>query len=170
VLATRMLDDYVGMLYAPAAVAARSVTANGYAGARELAAWKGRVTKAWAGVTVEHVESTGAGESQHLGTRLIVRATVELGELEPADVAVEVVYGRVDKNDVLMDPRYLELTGEVIEDGQLRYSGEVPLDRTGAFGYSVRVVPRHDRLVSRTELGLVALPPAPIGMTSGDLR
>jgi starch phosphorylase len=129
------------------------------------------VAKAWPGVSIEHVESSGAGETPHLGTRLTVRAAVELGELEPGDVAVELAYGRVDENDMLIEPRYLELPHhEVIEDGRLRYVGEVPLDRTGAFGYGVRIVPRHDRLSTRTELGLVVLPPAPIGMTTGPLR
>jgi starch phosphorylase len=171
VLASRMLHDYVHDLYAPAAASGRSMTADGYSGAREVAAWKARVAKAWPGVSIEHVESSGAGESPHLGTRLTVRATVELGELEPGDVAVELAYGRVDEYDVLIEPRYLELTGQdLTEDGLLRYVGEIPLDRTGAFGYGVRVVPRHDRLTTRTELGLVALPPAPIGMTTGPLR
>jgi starch phosphorylase len=171
VLATRMLHDYVHGLYVPAARSARDMAADVYAGARELAAWKARVAKAWQHVSIEHVESSGAGESPHLGTRLNVRATVELGDLEPGDVAVELAYGRVDEHDALIEPRYVELAPqEVAEDGRLRYVGEVPLDRTGAFGYGVRVVPRHARLVTRTELGLVALPPAPVGMASGPLR
>jgi starch phosphorylase len=129
------------------------------------------VAKLWSGVTVEHVESSGAGQSPQLGATLAVRATVELGGLEPSDVAVEVVYGRVGETDTLVDPSYLELTQlENIDDGRLRYAGEVPLDRAGAFGYSVRVVPKHEMFASRAEMGLVALPPAPTGMTNGDLR
>ena len=38
------------------------------------------------------------------------------------------------------------------------FDGTVALDRSGAFGYTVRVVPHNDRLVSAAELGLVALP------------
>jgi starch phosphorylase len=174
VLAGRMLHDYVEHLYAPASASARSISAQGYEGARELAAWKLRVAKAWPGVSVDHVESSlesGDADSPHVGTRLTIRALVGLGELEPRDVAVEVVYGRVDDTDSLVSPAYLELTGdEVTEDGRLRYVGEIPLDRTGAFGYSVRVVPNHERLANRAELGLVALPAAPVGMPEGDLR
>ena len=32
------------------------------------------------------------------------------------------------------------------------------LDRTGPFGYTVRVLPRHELLASPAELGVVALP------------
>lgn len=171
VLAGRMVRDYVVELYAPAAASAHRLSADGNAAAKALAAWKHRVAKAWPSVAVEHIESTGAGESTHLGTRLTVRATVHLGDLTPDDAAVEVAFGRVDDTDALVEPSYLELTqAEALGDGRWRFAGEVPLDRTGAFGYSVRVVPRHDLLASRAETGLIALPPAPIGMTNGDLR
>jgi starch phosphorylase len=174
VLAGRMLRDYVEHLYAPAAASARSISATGYEGARELAGWKHRVAKAWPGISVDHVESSlesGDADSPHVGTLLTIRALVDLGELQPRDIAVEAVYGRVDETDSLVAPAYRELTGdEVSEDGRLRYIGEIPLDRTGAFGYSVRVVPSHERLATRAELGLVTLPAAPVGMPEGDLR
>jgi len=55
-------------------------------------------------------------------------------------------------------------------NGTVRYSGEVPLDQPGSFGYTVRVLPHHPLLDSRAELGLVTYPQAPAGMTNGDLR
>ncbi|MGH3239041.1 MAG: alpha-glucan family phosphorylase [Spirillospora sp.] len=170
VLASRMLRDYVDGLYAPAAASERAMVADGFAGARALAAWKQRVRKAWPGVAVEHVESNGS-QSPRVGARLSVRVVVDLAGLDPGDVAVEVVYGRVDGSDSLIDPSYLELDGgEPAENGRVRYVADVPLARSGAFGYSVRVVPNHPMLSARSEMGLVALPPAPPGMTNGDLR
>ena len=179
VLSSRMLRDYVYELYAPAAVSARSMTAGGFAGAKELATWKLRVAKAWPVVGVDHVEShivspiadAGGDETPHLGSRLTVRAIVDLGELAPDDVAVEAVYGRVDETDAIVKPTYQELSAdETIEDGRYRYVGEFPLDRTGSFGYNVRVVPRHRLLAHRSELGVIAVPPPHVGMTTGDLR
>ncbi|NDU76822.1 alpha-glucan family phosphorylase [Actinomadura sp. DSM 109109] len=170
VLASRMLRDYVDDLYTPAAVSERSMVADKFAGARELASWKRQVRSAWPRVAVEHVESTGE-DSPQVGARLTVRVVVALDGLAPEDVAVEVAYGRVDDADALVEPSYvgLEDAGPA-ENGRRRYTGEVPLDRSGAFGYSVRVVPSHPLLSGRAEMGLVALPPAPQGMTNGDLR
>ncbi len=64
VLATRMLRDYVRTLYAPAAASAARVTADGFAGAKELAAWRERVLAAWPGVRVLYVDSQLPGEAQ----------------------------------------------------------------------------------------------------------
>ncbi len=41
-------------------------------------------------------------------------------------------------------------------DAGLVYSGTIPLERPGSFGYTVRVTPDHPLLGSRAELGLVA--------------
>ena len=37
------------------------------------------------------------------------------------------------------------------------YAGTVSLDRSGSFGYTVRVVPTHPLLASEAELGLIAV-------------
>jgi glycogen phosphorylase len=173
--ASRMVREYVTRLYLPAAGASEVLAgepggADAFTAARELAAWKRRVMKAWHGVHIEHVEA-GDGARGPGGT-MPVRASVALGELSPSDVTVEVVCGRVDEDDVISDPvtAPLVLDSEAGGDGVARFAGQAPLGRPGPFGYTVRVVPRHALLTSRAELGLVSYPDAPAGMTNGDLR
>ncbi|MFI6536359.1 alpha-glucan family phosphorylase [Nonomuraea sp. NPDC050547] len=172
VLAGRMLRDYVVGLYAPAAASARALSADGYAPAKSFAAWRLRVTRAWPGVRVEHVEASGVGDTPEVGAALELRATIALGDLDPSDVMVEAAYGRVGPHDELIHPGYLELTldGDPGDDGRAHYTGTIPLDNTGAFGYTVRVVPSHPLAVARAELGLIAVPEEPAGMTNGTLR
>jgi len=176
-LATRMVRQYVTELYAPAARASRvlsgpvagtAATAD-FAAARELAAWKQRVTDAWAGVHVEHVEADDGVLIP--GGSLTVRASIALGTLSPQDVLVEVVYGSAGDSDEIIDPdrKPLHLDGAVAE-GVARYSGSAELGQPGAFGYSVRVLPFHPLLAEPAELGLIAVPDAPTGMVNGDLR
>jgi starch phosphorylase len=177
VQASRMVRDYVEELYVPAARASRTLgdgpDALGqpvpFAAARDLAVWKRRVTRAWGGVRIEHVEADGAEPS--LGAVLDVRVTVALGELSPDDVNVEVVYGRVGDADEIIHPAVSSLELEAgPEDGVARFAGKAELGRPGPFGYTLRVVPRHPLLASDAELGLVTLPEAPAGLTTGDLR
>ena len=108
VQAERMVRQYVTELYAPAARASAQLTDDdGFGPARELAAWKQRVVAAWPAVRIEHVESEAA--RQLLGRALTVRVTVALGELSTDDVTVEVVYGRTDEDDEIVQPSYATL-------------------------------------------------------------
>ena len=172
VQAERMVREYVTALYVPAAASSAKLADPELASgpARELAAWKHRVVRAWPQVRVEHVEAEAAGQA--LGSVLTVRVLVALGELTSDDVAVEVVYGRPDDADEIISPAYATLTPDPVgaAGGVVRYSGEVSLDQPGPFGYTVRVLPDHPLLDSRAELGLVTYPQAPAGMTNGDLR
>ncbi|MFS0704723.1 alpha-glucan family phosphorylase [Cellulomonas sp. 179-A 9B4 NHS] len=157
VQATRMVADYVAHLYVPAAAAGAELAADDRAGARALAAWKARVRDAWPAVHVDHVDSGGVEGSAQVGDRLHVQAWVGLGELAPEDVEVQVLHGPVGPDDELTSFRTdaLEVT-ETFEAGRCAFEGDVPLEATGAFGWTVRVVPRHPALTSPAELGLVA--------------
>ncbi|MGD0700046.1 MAG: alpha-glucan family phosphorylase [Trebonia sp.] len=166
VRADRMVGDYVTNLYAPAARASRALAAGDNRPARDLAAWKDRVRRAWDLVRVEHVEADGTEPS--LGAVLDVRVTASLGELTPADVRVELVYGRLGEDDEIVDPSYVTLTADDSAPG--RFSGSVELGQPGPFGYTARILPDHPLLATRAELGLVTYPEGPAGMSTGDLR
>jgi starch phosphorylase len=157
ILASRMLRDYVLGFYGPAAGSARALAADSYAAAKALAEWRVRIAKAWPDVVVSHVESSGHGDTPELGSTVRLRAIVGLGALSPDDVSVEAAYGRVDDADEIADAERVPMTlaGEAGER-QWAYEGDVPLSRTGAFGYTVRVLPRHDALATPAELGLIA--------------
>ena len=91
VLASRMVRDYTTQLYGPAARAGWSLNGETFAGARDLAAYKTKVKAAWPSVQVDHVESSGVGDSPEIGETLHVRAYVSLGDLSPDEVDVQVV-------------------------------------------------------------------------------
>jgi glycogen phosphorylase len=158
VLATRMVSDYVRLLYTPAAITGRSLNSD-YKGASQLAAWKKGVRSGWPDVRVEHVESHGVGDNPEVGSILTVRAFVALGPLTPDDVEVEVVHGMIDGDDDLVDAKSTPLTlADTYDGGRYRFDGEVQLKRGGTFGYTVRIIPRNGALAAVSEMGLVALP------------
>jgi len=158
VVATRMLRDYVNELYTPSAHSFRTVRGDNYAGARQLSAWKKRITSAWGGVRVEHVEAHDVGDGLEFGTVVSLRAVVALGELGADDIDVQVAYGRVDEHDEITEPTYASLRlSDKRDDGTWIYEGEMALDRTGPFGYTVRILPKHTGLATPAELGVVAV-------------
>jgi starch phosphorylase len=161
VLASRMLREYVTRLYTPAAVAARAIEADDCALARDLSAWKLRVVEAWPGLRVDHVEADGVGDAVMLGSHVAIRAYVSLGSLQPSDVTVQAVAGRVDADDRLVDPDPVRMTPvEQFDGSRWLYQCDLALDRNGPFGYTVRILPDHMGLASPHELGLQVLPAA----------
>ena len=155
--ADRMVKEYVERLYVPASHAEDAVSASGYQPARDLAEWKARVTEAWPGVHVTHVESGGVDAVPQVGDDLRLRATIDTGGLSPDDLAVEVVYGRARDGDRLEDVQHAPLQLVEGESGDAVFAGTVALARAGSFGYTVRVVPRNALRASPAELGLVAV-------------
>ena len=157
VSAERMLHDYVEQLYRPAWASGRTARADDFAAAKELAAWTSRVHAAWADVSVEHVDSLGITDEPQIGESLTVNAYVRLGSLAPDSVTVQVVHGQVTENDDLAQTSSDELAlGEQLGDGRYLFTGPVTIDRSGSFGYSVRVLPKHPALANHAELGLVS--------------
>jgi starch phosphorylase len=157
VLASRMVRDYTTQLYGPAARAGWALDGDTYAGARDLAAYKTKVRSTWPSVHVDHVESSGVSDAPQIGETLHVRAYVSLGDLTPDQVEVQVVYGTARDSDELRDVQSEPLAFvESYEGGRHQFAGDLALARTGAFGYTVRVLPRHTGLASTSELGLVA--------------
>lgn len=171
VLAGRMVREYVDRLYAPAAEAQRALNPDA---ARELAGWKARVRDAWPGVAVDHVEAvadTALNGTAELGSTVSLRVSVTLGALDPADVEVQAVAGRVDPSDRLSRTSTFPLkpTAGPGTDGRRIYEGPLTLDRAGPFGYTVRILPAHRLLASGAELGLVTLPSEATDRASGVL-
>ncbi|MCU1408023.1 MAG: hypothetical protein JWM23_103 [Microbacteriaceae bacterium] len=175
--ADRMVRQYVERMYRPAGRSEGALSANNYRGARELAAWKAKITAAWPGVAVSHVESGGVKQVPQVGDELHLRAHVQLNGLSADDVSVEVVYGRSLNGDELRDTQTQRLSLErdagpesdaaavdsgepgavAVAEGTSLFTGTVVLGLAGGFGYTVRVVPCHDLLAGPAEMGLIAV-------------
>jgi glycogen phosphorylase len=164
VLASRMVREYVDRLYVPAAEASRTFQANDFALAKETALWKANVRAAWPQVRIEHVEVDGVSRSVQMGSEVTIRAYVALGSLQPSDVRVEALFGRVDADDVLNEPDHEAMEAiEHYEGNRWLYRKTITLTRNGPFGYTVRALPSHVGLSHISEMGIQALPMASPG-------
>ena len=157
VQATRMVRDYVREYYGPAVGMTRAMTATGdWTVAKDFAAWQDRVRAAWPGIRIAGVDLSSEESEPVLGHPMTVRAYLELGGLLPDDVSVEAVFGRIGADQELTSARHYPMTFVGNGDG-FRFQAEVPLERAGALGYTVRVVPKHPMLASPAEMGLATL-------------
>jgi starch phosphorylase len=125
-------------------------------------------------VRVDRVEALAAhpvDATAELGSTLSLRVRVALGDLRPDDVVVLGVSGRVDPQDRITEAQVFPLkpSGGPDLEGNWLYEGPLALDRTGPYGYTVRVLPAHRLLATGAELGLVTLPTEATGEGAGVL-
>jgi starch phosphorylase len=59
---------------------------------------------------------------------------------------------------------------EQYEQNRWKFQGTLSVDHNGAFGYTVRLLPRHSGMVAPVEMGLMAVPASTQGMVDGPLR
>jgi glycogen phosphorylase len=113
-------------------------------------------------VAVTGVDASGLPDTPVVGAPMTVRAVVALGGLDPADVAVEAVVGRVDETEELGDSVTVPMKHVGPVDGSEadraeRFEAVVQLPHAGLTGYTVRVLPSNPLLASPVELGKVVL-------------
>jgi starch phosphorylase len=145
----RMLGDYLRRYYLPAANQGRRIVQDGYAAARDMAAWKERVRKHWDAVKLRPLEMPHG--SIHFGdtTRFAVAASLE--GLEARDIVVELLV-RSMSGGAAPESRVLLSDGKT-EQGEHRFVLDLAPELNGKLEYRIRAYPYHPALTHRFEMG-----------------
>ena len=152
----RMVKEYTERLYIPAAQSHDGFSRENSQAAAQLSQWKTRIRKDWPQVRIYDVQ-VGNKDRQNIlvGESLQVSARVHLGAVDPQHVRVEAYHGEAD-NGGIKNPTVTVLNeSNKNGDGSYIYQGSVPASESGAYGFSVRVVPTHPHLMQAHELRLI---------------
>jgi len=147
----RMVKDYSLKYYLPAIRNYHTMTQNGGERANELKFWKDKMRAEWNQIKVLDASIKENGEA-FVGKPIHVETKVNLGNLAPEDVVVQVYYGSVNPSGDLdnTDSSALEL---VKSDNNIHtYEGTYNCPDTGQQGFTIRVLPRHELMVNDSDL------------------
>ena len=151
----RMLTDYMDQYYAPQAKRAILVKADDFKVAREIAAWKKHVRRSWNDVQVisraEPQASYDISEKNPLHSEIVLN----LGDLEPENVGVELVFAQTDIHGQLHIDQVNELQVVEAQDGTARYAVDVMPGTTGAYQVGLRIFAKHPLLPHRQDFECV---------------
>jgi starch phosphorylase len=151
----RMVQEYAAKFYQPASKRFQELSANDFARARELAAWRNRIAKNWKDVKILGVQFPPSRVYQ-VGDRIAVQVEVSLGGLEPRDVAVEIYAGPLNETGEIVRGQTVKMDdGQPGDAGARRYHSEVVCQASGRHGFSVRILPTHHDLVTNFDLGII---------------
>jgi starch phosphorylase len=152
----RMVKEYTERLYIPAAKSHEDFTRDNSAGATELSQWKSKMRKDWPQVRIQDVQVANKDRQNILvGESLQVSARVHLGAVDPKHVRVEAYHGEAENGGIKNPAMTILNESSQNGDGSYIYQGAVPASESGAYGFSIRVLPTHPRLMQAHELRLI---------------
>ena len=151
----RMLVDYTNNLYIPLC----NLTKTYYEDIDNVAAfnmWKKDIASNWKDIKITQVNNLD-NITIDAGNNIEVRCEVELPNINQENIDVEVYYGKILDNGIVENvsiiPMKLEKQDE--ETKKYYYVAKIELTTGGNYGYTFRVMPKHEMILEPTNLNLV---------------
>ncbi len=145
----RMLTDYMEQYYAPQSEAAIAVKAHDFKQARTLAAWKTHVRREWENVRLLSRTEPETSYDLTLANQYHSELTLQLGDLTPEDVGVEVVFAQTDVRGKLHIVEVQEFKVVDFTDGVAKFEVNVLPEKTGAYQVGARIFAKNPLLPHR---------------------
>lgn len=142
----RMLMDYTEMFYKPALSNHTRFTENNYQNTREIARYLKKLKLNWKNIEIRKVWSKN-NKNLAVGDSFTVYTEVNLDIFTPDEISVELYYGNISSKGEIINARKKAMECRSKEERIAKYATELPCDETGRYGYSVRIIPRHNLLV-----------------------
>jgi len=163
----RMMDDYHERFYHKLGEQHEKIVRSNNKGAKELAAWKGKVSSEWNQIRVlEKSVYDFANDPLPLGEQFKAEVVLDIRGLKPQDVDVELLISRRvnGKNNVVlvdtMDKKVIKKLSdgsELPEDAGtvVKYTCNTQVTFSGVYEYGFRVFPQHELLAHQQDFNLV---------------
>ncbi len=152
----RMVQEYTEQTYIPCDGLITRLTTPTLDKGLQFAAWRGKLGEAWHGVSVQRVEVPQ--ETLKVGSDMDVKAYVQLGQLKPDDVQVQLYYGQLSPRGEITSGGQainMQLVGADGGEGRYIFHANVSYDTSGERGISVRVLPHHESLPTPFQPGII---------------
>ena len=152
----RMLTDYIVQYYNPQAERTASLVADDYKVARQIAAWKKHLRREWQNVgVISMVKPDSSHEDIALGKEFHAEVVLSIGDLQPEDVGVELLFASSDSKGALHIQEHFEFAPVESNDGVVRYEASLLPQTTGLYQVAARIYARNPLLPHRQDFELV---------------
>jgi len=152
----RMLNDYIKKYYTKLWERNRRITADNYAIARELAAWKNKITKEWDDIEIVKYDlKDAAGLVYRSGHTYSTEIILDIKNIPQENVGVEMVVTRLLKNGEHAFFTSKEFKYVNRKKGRVIYSVEFQPEMAGTFFYGIRIYAKHPELPHRQDFCLL---------------
>ena len=153
----RQLIDYEERFYNKLAARKGLIVENNYLMAREIAAWKRKVSAAWDNIAILDVKRAEIeSEAMYVGKKYRFELTLDLAGLQKEDIGAELVVAtQIEAGQAanVVDTRRLEIIAS--EGNTVTLALDYKPEHTGMFDVALRIFPSNDKLEHRMDFALV---------------
>ena len=150
----RMLMDYSNNFYFPALKNYQRIIKTDYSESKALAAYFAKLGDSWGKIKIGEIASNAKPVMQR-GDVITIKTYIELGELSPDEVQVELYFGAVSSRNNIEDARRCEMKSAGKEGNGYRYQVRIECTDTGMQGHTVRILPKHSALIHPYRSGFI---------------
>ena len=151
----RMLVDYCNKLYMPLIKQYHNYyTDLGSVG--QFNEWKREIIRNWNNIVIKEYGNPN-NETVDAGDILKVSCEVNLPNISPDNIEVQAYYGRIKENGVIEKIKVIpmRLVDSEEENRTYFYDGEIEMETGGNYGYTFRVMPKHEMILDAENLNLI---------------
>src|SRR5208282_3960724 len=147
----RMVKDYTEKFYVPAMIRGTALAADGLKRSIALAHAKDLLRQRWSSIHIVGVHTSGNGNFK-VGDLVQVEAMVDLPNLDPKDLAIELYYGPVNASGQLEHATTMRMDySKEMAPGRHVFVGHIKCRSSGRQGFAVRVLPGNPDLATPFE-------------------
>lgn len=152
---SRMLVDYTNKYYMPLAKLHKKYYTN-IENVAEYNAWKKDINTNWKDIKITQINNLD-NITIDAGNKIEVSCEVELPNINVENIEVEVYYGKILENGVVENVSIIpmQLTKSNEQEKKYHFTAKIELTTGGNYGYTFRVMPKHEMILEPANLNLV---------------
>ncbi len=152
----RMLIDYTSKFYMPLCNLYNKYFTD-LSTVAEFNEWKSNLYSNWDAITIKQEKSNLDNITIDAGNKIIVRCKVMLPNISKESIEAQVYYGQILDNGIIDNISIIpmKLIDANDEKREYEYEATVELGTGGNYGYTFRVMPKHEMVLDSANLNLI---------------
>jgi starch phosphorylase len=151
----RMVREYAERFYLPASMRGVALAQDGLKRSIQLSKYKDALRAKWPNIKIVGVHTSGNGHYK-VGDQMQVEALVDLPDLDPKDLSIQLYAGPISATGQIENPQILTmLHSKQMAPGRHQFTGKIECRTSGRQGFALRVLPGHEDMASPFEPGLI---------------
>ena len=151
----RMVIDYTNKMYIPLCNLYNTYYSN-LESVAGYSQWKSELNNSWNDIEIKQLNNL-SDISMDAGNKINVECEVKLPNIKVENIEAQVYYGKIAENGMVDNIEIIPMKLKAKNETEKVYTFEAKIELTtgGDYGYTFRVMPKHEMLLESSDLNLI---------------